>query len=120
MKKSFRIFILDDEFLINRSLQIAAVSMGHQVQKAFSAEEALDLWDKFKPDLAFVDILLPGMSGLDFLKQRPQGFSTKVILLSAHDDLNKEEIQSAGADLFVKKPFKNVFKFVERSLQLLS
>ena len=120
VEKNFRVFILDDEFLINRSLQMAFNSLGHEVQPAFSAEEALKLWEDFKPHLAFVDILLPGMSGLDFLKQRSKSFPTKIVLISAHDDLNQEEIISVGADSFVKKPFENIFDFVEKSLDLLS
>lgn len=119
-EKKFRVFILDDEFLINRSLQMAVSSMGHEVQAAFSAEEALNLWKNFQPHLAIIDILLPGRNGLDFVKQRPKDFSTKIILISAHDNLNQEDIVSVGADLFVKKPFENIFHFVERSLNLLA
>ena len=118
-KQKLRVFILDDEFLINRSLQIAIKSKGHEVQSAFSAEEALNLWKVFQPHLAFVDILLPGISGLDFLKQRPKNFPTKIVLISAHDNLNQEEIISAGADLFAKKPFENIFDFVEKCLNLI-
>lgn len=118
-EKSFRVFVLDDEFLINRSLEMALKSMGHEVQSAFNAEEALSSWRAFQPHLAFVDILLPGRSGLDFLKQRPRDCFAKIVLISAHDDLNEEEIATAGADLFVKKPFENIFDFVEKSLDLL-
>jgi len=120
MTKKFKVFILDDEYLINRSLQIAFQSMGHEIQSAFNSEEALPLWKSFKPDLAIIDILLPGRSGLDFVKQRPKNFSTKIILISAHDNLDEGKISSVGADLFVKKPFENIFQFVEKSLKLLS
>ena len=118
-KEKKRVLVLDDEFLINRSLQMVLQSLGHEVQSVFSAEEALSVWDDFKPHLAFVDILLPGMTGLDFLKKRPKNFPTKIVLISAHDDLNQEEIEGAGADAFVKKPFENIFDFVEKSLRLL-
>ncbi|MBC6414827.1 MAG: response regulator [Bdellovibrionales bacterium] len=118
--KTFKVFILEDEYLITRSLQIILESMGHQVQSTSSGEEALNLWGKFKPDLAFIDILLPGMNGLDFLKKRPQHFLTKIVLISAHDNLNEKELLSLGACLFVKKPFKNIFQLVKSSLQLLS
>ena len=120
IETKFRVFILEDEFLINRSLQITVKSMGHEVQSALSAEEALKSWRNFQPHLAFVDILLPGMSGLEFLKQRPKDFPTKIVLISAHDNLDQDEITEAGADFFVKKPFENIFEFVKKSLNLLS
>jgi len=118
-EKKNKVFILDDEYLINRSLQMAFGSMGHETESAFSAEEAFPLWKNFKPDLAIIDILLPGMSGLDFVKQRSKSFVTKIVLISAHDNLDEEKIASVGVDLFVKKPFENVFDFVEKSLELV-
>ena len=118
MKKR-KIFILDDELLIQRSLERAVQFLGHQSLSSSSAEEALKLWPPFNPDIGFVDILLPGMSGLEFLKNISGKTQAKIILISAHDDLKKEDIHSAGADRFFKKPFDDIFKLIEESLCLL-
>ncbi|MCY4321072.1 MAG: response regulator [Bdellovibrionaceae bacterium] len=118
MKKAFKILIVDDEPLIAHSLKLAGESLGHITKIAFSAEEALDIWSSFKPDLAFIDILMSGMSGLDLLKKIPKA-STKTVLISAHDKLNEEEIKTAGADLFIKKPFEDIFKIIQKAEKLM-
>ena len=119
MKKALKILVVDDEPLIGRSLQMASESLGHQAKAVFSAEEALTVWPFFQPDLAFIDILMPGMSGLELLKKIPKNISQKTILISAHDKLNEEEIKKAGADCFIKKPFDDIFKLIQQAEQLI-
>lgn len=119
MEKVLKILVLDDEFLIRRSLQMTAESLGHQVKTAADGKTALSFWSDFNPDLAFVDILMPGMTGFEFLKKIPKDSSAKIILISAHDNLEEKEIKSAGASLFVKKPFDDIFKLMEKAVKLV-
>ena len=118
MKKKLKILIVDDEPLISRSLKMASESLGHLAKNVSSAEEALTVWPLFQPDLAFIDILMSGMSGLELLKQIPRKSHAKTILISAHDKLNEEEIKKAGADFFVKKPFDDIFVLIQQAEQL--
>ena len=119
MKKTLKILVIDDEPLIGRSLEMAGKSLGHQVKAVFSGEEALTIWPLFQPDLAFVDILMSGMSGLELLKKISKDSLTKIILISAHDKLNEKKLKSAGADGFVRKPFDDIFKLIQQAEQLI-
>ena len=116
MKKALKILIVDDEPLISRSLKLAGGSLGHQTKAVSSGEEALELWPVFQPDVAFVDILMSGMSGLELLKKVPRDCPrAKIILISAHDKLNEKEIKQAGADCFIKKPFDDIFDIIRQA-----
>lgn len=118
-KLKIKILIAEDEALIRRSLKIAGESRGHIVQTAENGLLALSVWDAFKPDLAIIDVLMPEMDGLELLKQIPKNSSTKIIVISAHDEMSKDSIKHTKADLFIKKPFKNIFKLIQTGEQLL-
>ena len=119
MKRKLKILIVDDEPLISRSLKLASESLGHLAKNVSSAEEALTVWPLFQPDLAFIDILMSGMSGLELLKKIPKESQAKTILISAHDELDEEEIKKAGTDFFVKKPFNDIFDLIQQSEKLI-
>ena len=118
-QKKFKILIVDDEFLIRRSLKLAGESRGHIMKEAEDGLFALSLWSSFCPDLAFIDVLMPKMDGLELLKNIPRDSKTKIVIISAHDELSKRDIQNRGVDLFVKKPFNDVFKLIEQAEELI-
>jgi len=120
VKKSFKILVVDDELLIRRSLKLAGKKRGHIVKEAEDGIEALSLWCSFNPDLAFIDILMPNMDGLELLKNIPKDSKTKVIIISAHDKMNEEDIKNKGADLFIRKPFEDVFHLIEKAEKLIT
>lgn len=105
MKKT--ILIVDDHPLMRKGL---AMTLGHDpelevVAQAANAEEALDALEKTRPDVAAVDISLPGMSGLELIKHmlalRPD---LKVLVVSRHDEaLYAERAIRAGARGYVMK-----------------
>lgn len=65
-----RVLIVEDEVLSRRALALLLSSCGYQTTAAQSAEEALRLMrGESPPDIALVDVDLPGMSGLDFAKR---------------------------------------------------
>ena len=110
---------MDDEPLIRRSLKLAGESRGHIMKEAEDGLSALSLWPSFDPDLAFIDILLPKMDGLTLLKKILKNSKTKTILISAHDKMSEEDIKKSGADLFVKKPFADIFQLIEQAEALI-
>ena len=117
-KKSLKILIIDDEKLIRRSLKLAGESRGHILKEAEDGVKALFLWQDFNPDLAFIDVLMPNMNGLELLEKIPKDSKTKKIIISAHNDLNEEELKKKGANLFLKKPFTDIFKLIEQAEKL--
>ena len=80
-----KILVVEDEAPIANAYRIVMEQAGHTVAVAGDVATALELWHKERPAIILLDILLPGVNGLDFLKQlgAPKGLgSTKVIALS--------------------------------------
>lgn len=63
------ILIVEDDKDLNNAYTIILNKEGYQVESAFDGQEALDKLSKFKPQLILLDLLMPIMGGLEFLKQ---------------------------------------------------
>ena len=63
-----RILVVDDEALVRRSLQRVLTKRGHAVSEACDGRQALEMWNTVAPDLVFLDVLMPRLSGPDLLK----------------------------------------------------
>jgi len=106
------ILIVDDEPLVRMSLRRALEKRGHTVFEAKDGVEGLTMWAEHRPDLVYLDVLMPRLSGPDLLKRMaaPERGNTKVILMSAYSgDYDLQKAKLLGADLFVAKPFESVF-----------
>ena len=100
------ILIVDDEPQVAEVLARSLAREGHTAKIAHSGEEALKLLLTIEPDAMFLDISMPGMSGLDVLSQvqrmRP---SLPVVVITGHataDDV--EEVKRLGAVDVIAKP----------------
>ncbi len=108
-----KILIIDDEPLIRRSLSRALRARGHQVVEAEDGSSGLAAWISEVPDLIFLDVLMPGMTGPQVLREIGKNKSGKVILISAFSgEHNMETANQMGADMFVPKPFEDIFSVV--------
>ncbi len=115
-----KVLVVDDEPLVRRSLEKALKMKGHTVLLACDGREGMDLWLKEKPDLIFLDILMPGLSGLQVLKEIGPKKSGKVVLMSAYSGVHGQDtVQQMGADLFLAKPFDDIFEIVKRAEELV-
>lgn len=63
-----QILVVEDDKDLNRAYQIILENEGHKVVSAFNGEEALKALKKFNPELILLDLLMPVMGGLEFLK----------------------------------------------------
>ncbi len=100
------ILVVDDEQEIADLVEIYLVSDGYKVFKATNAQEGLDILEKEDIALAILDIMMPGMSGLDMCKQIRENNNIPIIMLSAKStDLDKILGLGTGADDYVAKPF---------------
>lgn len=107
--------VVDDEPLVRLSLKRALEKRGHSVLEACDGREALEQWSVFNPQLVYLDVLMPRLSGPDLLKNlnESQRLSTKIVLMSAFvGEYDLTRAQSMGADLFIGKPFEDVFEVV--------
>lgn len=102
------ILIVEDDADINRLLCTILEGAGHVCRSAFSGSEAM-LWaEKYDYDLILLDLMLPGLTGEEFLAQLRRGRTMPVIVLSAKVAVeDRVNVLSLGADDFVPKPFDN-------------
>jgi two-component system, response regulator PdtaR len=116
-----KVLVVDDEPLVRLSLKRALVKHGHEVQVAEDGQSGLEAFTAFHPHLVYLDVLMPRMSGPDLLKNLPAAArgTAKVILMSAFaGEYDLEKAKSLGADLFIPKPFEDVFTVVRQGEEL--
>lgn len=114
-----KILLVEDEALLRHHLTTRLSELGHNIDALADAEEALYQAREYHHDLAIVDLGLPGMSGLDLIRElRNQGMSLPILILTARGSWqDKVEGLSAGADDYLVKPFQ--FEELEARLQAL-
>ncbi|ALA57914.1 response regulator transcription factor [Nitrospira moscoviensis] len=106
MTQGARILVLDDEPQIRRSLQINLEGRGYAVETAGTGEEALASVRNRRPDVVIVDLLLPGMDGVEVTRRLRDSSALPIIVLSAiGEERRKVEALEAGADDYMTKPF---------------
>jgi DNA-binding response OmpR family regulator len=100
------ILLVDDDALMRRSLAFHVEQAGYQVHTAANAEDALSLVRHSRPDLVILDIGLPGMDGLDALRELKTQYNLPVIFLTARRrELDEVVGLELGADDYITKPF---------------
>jgi two-component system chemotaxis response regulator CheY len=104
-----RIMITDDALFMRVTLKNILTQHGLEVvAEASNGREAVELYEKHKPDLVFMDITMPEMDGLEALKAiRAKDPNAKVVMCTAmgQNQIVVEAIQ-AGAKDFIVKPFQ--------------
>ncbi|HBY94899.1 MAG TPA: hypothetical protein DEP84_13245, partial [Chloroflexi bacterium] len=100
------ILVVDDDSLLRRSLALNLEEAGYRASTAANAEDALALARRDPPDLALLDISLPGMDGLEALRHFQEELDVPVIFLTARRrELDEALGLELGADDYVTKPF---------------
>jgi two-component system KDP operon response regulator KdpE len=101
-----RILIVDDEPQIGRALRIILSAHGYDVRVATSGEEGLDLAATSAPDVVVLDLMLPGMSGLEVCAELRTWSQVPILILSARgEERDKVQALDLGADDYLTKPF---------------
>lgn len=100
------VLVVDDEKEIVELLEIYLISNGFGIYKAYDAREGLRILEEKHVDLVILDIMMPGMDGLEMCQMIRQKNNIPIIMLSAKSsDLDKIIGLGAGADDYVVKPF---------------
>ncbi len=109
MADTLRVVVVDDDpdlrKLVKLTLEFTA---GWQVTTAGDGAEGLEVIREIKPDLAVVDVMMPGMDGYEVcrrLKADPDTATIPLVFLTARKELNQEKAGEAGARGVVIKPF---------------
>jgi adenylate cyclase len=102
------ILVVDDTPANVRLLQTILEARGYEVRSASSGAEALAAVAERRPDLVLLDVVMPGMDGLEAcrrLRADPATAALPVLMVTASDHSDKVTALDAGADDFVTKPF---------------
>lgn len=102
-----KILIVEDEEDLLKGLEINLKKEGYKVLKATHGEAGVNLAIKENPHLIILDVMLPGMSGLDVCRElREKGIDTPIIMLTAKsEEIDRVVGLEIGADDYVTKPF---------------
>ncbi len=118
-----QILVVEDNPANMKLFSIMLRKAGHEVLRAYNAEEAVALARAHLPDLILMDIQLPGMDGLAATRILKDDESTRHILIVALTALamkgDKERIIAAGCDGYIAKPIQYK-SFVEEVGELLA
>ena len=118
------VLIVDDEPLTLRTLGRALDAEGFEVLLAATGEEALTTLADQKPELALVDLVLPGISGIDVLREaKAVSPATIVVMMSAHQLVERAvEAMKLGAYDYLIKPFHvaDMMHTVQRATETLA
>jgi len=104
---SYSLLVVDDEALTLRTISRALREEGYEVLLASSGEEALEHYAQERPDLALVDVVLPGIDGIEVLRQiKKQNPAAIVLMMSAYHQVERAvEAMKLGAYDYLIKPF---------------
>ncbi len=105
------IFIIEDEQIISNAMQRVLSKDGHVVSVAHSYEVFEDIFALAQPDLIFLDLKIPGKSGMDILRDIKRSLPmVRVIMMSGYiSEKDVHEAKELGAERFLKKPFDDIF-----------
>lgn len=103
---STHILVVEDEEKLARFIELELLHEGYEVSKASDGRVALDMAMSQSYDLILLDIMLPGLNGLEVLRRLSKDNPTPVILLTARDAvMDKVAGLDAGAVDYITKPF---------------
>lgn len=121
---TYSLLIVDDEILTLNNLKRVLEKEGYEVLVTNSGESAVEIFEKYKPELVLLDLMLPGISGIEVLKRiKEKDRETIVIMMSAYEILEKAvESMKLGAYDYLLKPFKvsDLKNTIRRALETLS
>ena len=108
MAQSYRMLVIDDDPGLRDYLEALAVSRGYEVVTAATGEDGLKRLADLRPDLVTLDLVLPGMDGLETLRRLKERMpDVPVVMLSGHGQARSiVEAMKLGASDFLRKPFE--------------
>lgn len=101
-----KILIIEDDVNIARLIELELGYEGYQVFVAHDGNQGLDLFKKDQPDLVLLDVMLPGLDGVEVCKRLRTISKVPVIMLTAKDGVGDRVTGlDGGADDYLTKPF---------------
>ncbi|MFC4465734.1 response regulator [Streptomyces xiangluensis] len=100
-----RVLLIEDDPAVRRGVVLGLSRNGHETEAVGTGEDGLEALVAIKPDLVLLDLMLPGMSGLEVCRRIRETSRVPIVILSARgDDIDVVIGLEAGADDYVVKP----------------
>ncbi|MCX7761890.1 MAG: response regulator [Candidatus Kryptonium sp.] len=104
-----KILIVDDDITIQRLIEFVLRKFNVDVLIASGADEAIDIARSEKPDLIFLDVMMPGKSGIEVcreIRKDPELKNSYIVMLTAKgEEAEIKDMFDSGANEYVPKPF---------------
>lgn len=114
------ILVVEDDIMLNDAYKMILESNGHATRTAYDGKGALELVNEHEPDIIFLDLRMPVMNGIEFLKEyqpKKHHKHVKIIVFSNYDMQQEvDEAYDLGAERYVLKAWaspKELLKLVE-------
>ena len=102
-----KILVVDDDPAINEMLTIVLEAEGFQTSSVTDGAEAVGAFQSFDPDLILLDLMLPGVNGIDICREIRKQSAVPIVMLTAKTDTVDVVLGlESGADDYITKPFK--------------
>ena len=102
-----RVLVVDDDAALAEMLMIVLRQEGFEARMCGRGDQALDAFRSYRPDVVLLDLMLPGMDGIDVCKQIRAESGVPIVMLTAKSDTVDVVVGlESGADDYVVKPFK--------------
>ena len=122
--KKLTAMVVEDEGVANELLSSTFKNFFSDVSSAFNGKEALEMFDRLKPDIIFVDIVMPEMDGIELSRKlREMNPNQIIIVISASNDIQKiSESIEIGVNSFIQKPIdtKKIIELLSNVTALIS
>ncbi|MGI9018192.1 MAG: response regulator [Euzebya sp.] len=101
-----KLMVVEDEPAIIEALEFGLTAEGFEVVAVSDGKKAIDVFDRERPDLVVLDVMLPGMSGTEVCKHLRAVSAVPIIMLTARDsEIDTVVGLEVGADDYMTKPF---------------
>jgi CheY-like chemotaxis protein len=105
---NLKILLVDDDLFLHNIQTALLKKYGHQVEALSSGQQALDWFKSHQVDLVLMDMMMPGMDGLETTRQlRQAGINTPILALTGNDTPeDRQNARQAGMNGYLTKPIK--------------
>ncbi|MDF1882142.1 response regulator [Sulfurimonas sp. MAG313] len=122
--KKLTAMVVEDEGVANELLSSTFKNFFSDVSSAFNGKEAIEIFERLKPDIIFVDIVMPEMDGIELSRKlREMNPNQIIIVISASNDIQKiSESIEIGVNSFIQKPIdtKKIIELLSNVTALIS
>ena len=103
-----QVLVVDDDEMVRRLVRTVLEADDYEVLESPSGADALELLETARPAVVLLDVMMPGIDGVETCRRLDHS-EVKVVMLTARDDPRLEaECRKAGADAYLTKPFSSL------------